>query len=406
MKTKIIYSTLLICLIFLFGSCEKDATHAHEDHNEDLHGNEENGSVKEDQEDDDHVFFTTEQIRKLGIKIDTISSKSIPKIIEATGTVHLPPQNKALVGSVLGGKIKQILIHEGDYVKKGQVIAILENPEALKMQQEYLTVSARLTMLQSDLERQKNLQMKDATTEKIVQQAQAELEMAKAQKEGLEAQLRLINLSTKSNTISASFPVLAPISGMTHNIVGQLGEFVDANKSIVEILNEDHLHIEILVYEKDVDAIKEGQKVNFISYNSQNSTPVEAVIYSISNTIEPITKTVSLHAEIKQKLSFVLRDGTLGKVTIESKGQNRPTLPKDALIQEGGQFFVFVQKEKNEKGIEFEKIEVEIYTQNENEFQFLIKDNSIQKSISELLFVSKGAYYLNASSAETAEHGH
>ncbi|WP_338814826.1 efflux RND transporter periplasmic adaptor subunit [Bernardetia sp. Wsw4-3y2] len=402
MKTKIIYSALLACFILLFWSCEKDATHAH-DHTEKSTTNEHQSNEQT------HPIFTGEQIKKLGIEINKSSLKSIPTIIEATGTIHLPPQNKALVGSVLGGKIKQIMIHEGDYVKKGQIIAILENPEALKMQQEYLTVSARLIMLEADLERQKNLQSQDATTQKIVQQAQAELDMAKAQKASLQAQLNLINLSTKSlsaNSIHSTFSVLAPISGMTHNIVGQLGEFIDANKSMVEILNEEHLHIEILVYEKDIDAIKEGQKVNFIPYNSPNSKPVEAVVYSISNTIDAVTKTVSIHAEIKQKLSTILRDGTLGKITIESEGQDRPTLPKDALIQEGEQFFVFIQKEKVEKGIEFDKVEIEVYAQNENEFQFLIKDNSIQKSIYELLFVSKGAYYLNASSAETVGHSH
>ncbi|WP_338759413.1 efflux RND transporter periplasmic adaptor subunit [Bernardetia sp. ABR2-2B] len=399
MKTQIIYSAFLACLVLLFWSCEKDATHAH-DHTE-------KGVTNEQQTTEEtHPIFTNEQIKKLGIEINKSSLKSIPTIIEATGTIHLPPQNKALVGSVLGGKIKQIMIHEGDYVKKGQTIAILENPEAIKMQQEYFTVSARLIMLESDLERQKNLQNQDATTQKIVQKAQAELDMAKAQKAGLETQLQLINLRPKSNSISSTFSVLAPISGMTHNIVGQLGEFVDANKSMVEILNEDHLHIEILIYEKDIDTIKEGQKVNFIPYNSPTVKPVEAVVYSISNTIDPITKTVSLHAEIKQKLSTILRDGTLGKITIESEGQDRSTLPKDALIQEGKQFFVFIQKDRTEKGIEFDKVEIEIYTQNEKEFQFFIKNNSIQKSISELLFVSKGAYYLNASSAEMAGHSH
>jgi cobalt-zinc-cadmium efflux system membrane fusion protein len=405
MKTNIIYSAFLVCLTFLFWSCEKDATHTH-DHEENAHSTNKNASVSEEE---NHPFFTHEQIKKLEIEVNKPSLKSIPKIIEATGTIHLPPQNRALVGSVLGGKIKQILIHEGDYVKKGQVIAMLENPEAIKMQQEYLTVSARLTMLESDLERQKSLQTQDATTQKIVQQAQAELDMAKAQKAGLKAQLQMINLSTKSlspTSISYTFAVLAPISGMTHNIIGQLGEFIDANKSMVEILNEDHLHIEILVYEKDINGIKEGQKVNFIPYNSPTAKPIEAIVYSISNTIEPITKTISLHAEIEQKLPTILRDGTLGKITIESKGQDRPTLPKDALIQEGEQFFVFIQKNKTEKGIEFDKVEIEINAQNEKEFQFLIKDNSIQKSVSELLFVSKGAYYLNASSAETAGHSH
>ncbi len=397
MKPQIIYSAFLICFTFLFWSCEKDATH---DHTEKVVTNERETT------EGNHTLFTTEQIQKLEIEVDKSSQKSIPTIIEATGTIHLPPQNKALVGSVLGGKIKQILIHEGDYVKKGQTIAILENPEAVKMQQEYLTVSARLIMLESDLERQKSLQTQDATTQKIVQQAQAELDMAKAQKTGLEAQLQLINLRPKSNSISSTFSVLAPISGMTHNIVGQLGEFVDANKSIVEILNEDHLHIEILVYEKDIDVIKEGQKVHFIPYNSPNAKPVEAIVYSISNTTDPITKTVSLHAEIKQKLASILRDGTLGKITIESERTNQATLPKDALIQEGEQFFIFIQKDKTKEGIEFEKTEIEIYTQNENEFQFSIKNEVLQKSISELLFVSKGAYYLNASSAETAGHSH
>jgi cobalt-zinc-cadmium efflux system membrane fusion protein len=400
MKTNIIYSAFLICSTFLFWSCEKDATH---DHAEEVAANE------QPKTEETHTVFTDEQMKKLDIEISKTYQKSISKVIEATGTIHLPPQNRALVGSVLGGKIKQILIHEGDYVKKGQVIAILENPEAIKMQQEYFTVSARLVMLESDLERQKSLQSQDATTQKIVQQAQAELDMAKAQKAGLKAQLNLINLSTNSSStssISSTFSVLAPISGMTHNIVGQLGEFVDANKSIVEILNEDHLHIEILVYEKDIEAIKEGQKVNFIPYNSPNSKPVEAIVYSISNTIDPITKTVSLHAEIKQKMATILRDGTLGKIMIESEGTNQATLPKDALIQEGNQFFVFIQKDKTEKGIEFDKLEIEVYAQNEKEFQFSIKNNSIQKPISELLFVSKGAYYLNASLGETGGHSH
>lgn len=401
MKTQIIYSAFLACFVLLFWSCEKNTPQ------ETTPTSTENKTVTEEQT---HTSFSDEQIKKLGLELTKSSLKSIPKVIEATGTIHLPPQNRALVGSVLGGKIKQILIHEGDYVKKGQTIAILENPEAIKMQQEYFTVSARLTMLESDLERQKSLQTQNATTQKIVQQAQAELEMAKAQKAGLKAQLNLINLSTNSNSISSTFSVLAPISGMTHNIVGQLGEFVDANKSIVEILNEDHLHIAISVYEKDIDAIKEGQKVNFIPYNSSihspSAKPVEAVVYSISNTIDPITKTVSLHAEIEQKLSTILRDGTLGKITIESEGKNLSTLPKDALIQEGEHFFIFIQKQKNEKGTQFDKVEIEVYAQNENEFQFFIKDDSIQKSISELLFVSKGAYYLNASSADTNEHSH
>ncbi|WP_291727160.1 efflux RND transporter periplasmic adaptor subunit [Bernardetia sp.] len=404
MKTNILYSFVLACLMLLCWSCEKDNTHTHDHHNTSNAGQENNNS-----EEQTHPVFTDEQLKKLGVETSKALLKSIPKVIEATGTIHLPPQNKALVGSVLGGKIKQILIHEGDYVKKGQTIAILENPEALKMQQEYLTVSARLAMLEADLERQRSLQNQDATTQKIVQQVQAELEMAQAQKASLAVQLRLINLSTKSlsaSSIHSTFSVLAPISGMTHNIVGQLGEFIDANKSMVEILNEDHLHIEILVYEKDIDAIKEGQKVNFIPYNSPTTQPVEAIVYSISNTIDPVTKTVSIHAEIKQKLSTILRDGTLGKITIESEGQNRPTLPKDALIQEGEQFFVFIQKEKNAKGVEFDKVSIEVYTQSENEFQFLIKDTSIQKSSSELLFVNKGAYYLNASSAETIGHSH
>jgi seryl-tRNA synthetase len=55
---------------------------------------------------------------------------------------------------------------------------------------------------------------------------------------------------------------------------------------------------------------------------------------------------------------------------------------------------------------QFDKIEIEVYTQNENEFQFSIKNDSFKTSISELLFVSKGAYYLNASSAETVGHSH
>ncbi len=64
---------------------------------------------------------------------------------------------------------------------------------------------------------------------------------------------------------------------------------------------------------------------------------------------------------------------------------------------------------KTEKGIKFNKAEVEIYTQNEKEFQFFIKNNSTnstQKSISELLFVSKGAYYLDASSTDKVGHSH
>ena len=135
---------------------------------------------KANEENTPTIEVSEEQMKAVGIELGTIEMKNLNSVVKSSGQLEVPPQNKADVNSLVSGIIKKVLVLEGSYVRQGQTLAILENTDIIKLQQEYLMLKKEFVYTSQEYQRQKDLNTENAGTGKVFQQAASMYETDKA----------------------------------------------------------------------------------------------------------------------------------------------------------------------------------------------------------------------------------
>ncbi len=323
--------------------------------------NEKHVQASENDEHSEAVELTEEQIKAVGIEIGKIEQKNLSSVIKASGQLEVPPQNKADVTSLIGGVIKRIFVLEGNSVKKGQTVAMIENPEFIKLQQEYLTIKKGHSYTVQEFERQKELKENNAGTGKIYQQAESNLMAERARLTGLETQMKQLGInpvSVASGNIATQLPIMAPIGGVIGHINVNAGTYVDVTKSLMDIIDNSNIHCDLLVFEKDLFKVKAGQEVNFILTN-QDNRQITGRVYGINQSFESENKAVIVHAVIKEGAKHKLIPGMYVSALIKVGNESVTAVPVDAVVKSEGKEYIFIvdeeQKEHDaDKGIKTE----------------------------------------------------
>jgi cobalt-zinc-cadmium efflux system membrane fusion protein len=298
------------------------------------------------------------------MKLDTLAVRNISSYVEANGQLEVPPQNEAAVTAVIGANITQIKVIEGDKVKKGQVLAYLSHPNLIQLQTNYVSNWNQFQYLEQEYQRQKKLYEEKVGSGKEFQKIQAEYQAIAGKVKGDEAQLKLMGLNIKkirNNEIYGEVPVISPIDGHIQLVEVKIGQYVDPQKEMFEIVNIDHIHADLMVFEKDVHKVKENQKIRF-TVASLPGKEMEAVIYSIGKSFESSPKAVHIHAEIENKEGLLI-PGMYVRGQIISENTQSYALPDGGVVREGEKYFIFTAKQENDNGkIEwaFEPVEVVI----------------------------------------------
>lgn len=313
------------------------------------------------------IFYTEEQFETSEMEMGNITMQTFSKTITTNGKIDVPPANRANVSAVLGGFIKSLPLLVGDNVKKGQLIARIENPDFIKLQQEYLMLNESLVYLKSEFNRQKTLFDEKISSEKNFLKAESDYKGTLVKRNGLAQQLKMVNVDLNAlaqGVIVSSLPIYAPISGSISMVNVSVGEFVNASNSILEILDNTHLHLELVVFEKDILNLKVGQKIRF-QLPERSDKKFDAEVHLIGKSIDNESRTAQVHGHlISDKDQFLV--GMFVEAEIITESYQKPGLPISAIITEDGISSIMIFKEKNEKGYIFEKKVVEIGFKNDN----------------------------------------
>lgn len=319
---------------------------------------------KESQEDKavTTAEFTAVQYKNADIKLGKIEYKNLREVVKASGYLEVPPQNKASVAPVMGGVIKEIFVFEGNYVRQGQMLAKLEHPEFIKLQEEYINALAHFGYFEKEYARQKELRAGNVNAEKVFQQTESDYEAARGRVHSLEAQLKMLSLDIKyiaDGNIIPLVPVLSPISGYVGHINASIGTFAGPNQIVFAIVDNSMVHVDLMVYEKDIYKVKAGQKVNFILTN-QSNRQIMGEIFGISKSFESETKALVVHARISKKQGELI-PGMFVNALIETGSDSVPVLPVEAIVHEAGKDFIFIKTANEEPGgdkMVFKRVEV------------------------------------------------
>ncbi len=369
------------------------------------------------------VELSPQQYKAIGIELGSVEQKNLSATLKTTGFLKVPPQNKANISAPIGGMVQNILVHEGEYVQKGQPVLSIMNPEFVKMQQEYLIAKEQLTYAAADFTRQKELSEQQVASQKIYQQVTADFNSLKAKVNSLQQQLAILHINTASLTaenISAVVSLRSPISGSISHIDINIGSNVESSRPLMDVVDNKQLHVDLFVFEQDLPKIKEGQQVDLTLINMPG-TNYTATIFAVGNAFENETKTIPVHAEITGNKEGLI-EGMNVTAFINTERRLMPAVPSTSIINNGGNDFIFIElindhavKSGNAaQGTEnklqdagetkiFERIQVKRGITNGNYTGITSLSDSLTENTK---VVTNGAFYLMAMLTNAGEEGH
>ncbi|MBC7487893.1 MAG: efflux RND transporter periplasmic adaptor subunit [Cytophagaceae bacterium] len=349
----------------------------------------------------EEVLLTEAQYKNVGIVLGKAEERIMSGLVKVNGMFDVPPQNLVTISLPYAGIVRQTKLLQGMEVKKGEVIAILEHPDFIQLQQDYLDNKSKLDYLHLEVNRQQELQKENVNSAKVYQKAQSEYESLKAIVSGLKEKLSMINVSAdqlQKNGISKQVKVLAPIHGYVTVVNVNIGKLVNPNDVICEIVDIGHLHVELTVFEKDVTSLKVGQKVRFWVNNERKERT--ASIYLIGKQISP-DRTVRVHCHLDKEDENLL-PGMYLTAYIETTKKQSLVLPSAAVVSSSNKNYVFVAKGKEKANYTFNMEEVTIGVVDDDYTEIILPPSIDPQSE----FVLVGAYDLLSSKNVGEEEGH
>jgi cobalt-zinc-cadmium efflux system membrane fusion protein len=344
------YSIMFFAITALLASCGNSERPA------DIKAPKEKQHAAEDHE----VTLTDAQFKIAGISFGAVEMKQISGTFKANGVLDVPPQQMVSISVPMGGFLKKTDLLQGKRVKKGELIAVIENPEYIQMQQDYLEAKSQLEYAKADYERQQELAKENINAKKTLQQARASFETLNAKVSGLREKIKVSGISlsaVEQGNIQSSINIYSPINGFVTEVNANIGKFVGSTDVLCGIVDTEHLHVELTVFEKDVPKLQIGQKVRFILANE--SMERTAKVYLIGREISK-DRTVRIHCHI-DKEDIHLRPGMYLKAVVETGQAQVPALPDEAIIDYEGQKYIFIEPEEKSgrSGYHFEMIAIQ-----------------------------------------------
>lgn len=333
------------------------------------------------------VVLTDAQLVQAELAISPTSIKTLHETILVNGLVDVPPQNMVSISFPLGGYLKKTHLLPGMSVKKGEVIAILEDQSYVQLQQDYLVDKVKLEYLTTDLQRQKELSDADATSKKNYQQVLSDFKTSQVMIKGVEEKLRIIGIDPVHLTvanISRSVSLRSPINGFVTKVNVNIGKYVNPSDVLFELVNPDDIHAALTVFEKDMPSIKKGMKGTVSLTNNPNKKYDVEVLLSTKNINESRAGLVHCHFE---NASHELLPGMFLNGIFELPASPTKILPEESVVRFEGKNYLFIAKDAHR----FEMVEVQTGTKQSD--MISIKESANIDLINDK-FVVKNAFRL------------
>ncbi|HIJ57168.1 MAG TPA: efflux RND transporter periplasmic adaptor subunit [Deltaproteobacteria bacterium] len=262
------------------------------------------------------------------VRVITLSLKSH----RLEDKINLPGEVKAYedlrVKAEVKGQVIELHVEEGQYVKKGQILARLDDRD---YRSRLARIEAGYKLAQLDRARVAALAKKKFT-------AESKLDEASARFNELGAQLKEAKLALERTTI------VAPISGRLNELIAKQGELLDANQEVAQILQIDKVKVAVGVPESDVAAVFDLEKANVVIAALENRRVVGKKIF-LARQPRTLARLYDLELIVPNPDGKIL-PGMFAQVELVKKVYPQAlSVPLYAVIIQGDDRFVYIEKE-------------------------------------------------------------
>lgn len=306
------------------------------------------------------IMVSQKQFETMKMTWGSPKREEFAEALSVQGMVKVPVEGIQEISAFFGGYVSGLNKLEGEPVRKGEVLFYLENPDFIRLQQDFLETNSQLGYLEGEYERQKTLFGENIASQKNYLKAEADYQSAKAKTESLKRQLGLINIKAnelRPENIRSKVPVLSPIAGFVDKIHLVQGSFLAVGGKAMTIISKEHLHIELVIFEKDAANIHKGQKV-LVSIPDLPGRTFEAEVFVVGQSINA-ERQINVHAHLPdEKEEEMLVPGMFLEAKLVQNPKETWIVPGTSVIVSEGKSYVLVQREKSDTGYKLEKVVV------------------------------------------------
>lgn len=342
----------------------------------------------------DRVSLSQAQYDVAAIKLGQPTLRTLNTTLKVNGTLDVPAQNLVSVSVPFGGYIRQIRLEPGMRVRKGQTLVVLENPDYIQLQQDYLDTKAKLEYADLEFARQQELSRDNVNALKIFQQTRSTRQSLQAQLAGMSARLATIRINPANLTpgqLTRTISIPSPVSGFVTGVPVNNGRFINPSDVVVEVTNMDRLYIRLSIFEKDIGQIQTGQLIRF-GMGGDPALVHRGSIFMIGKSIAP-DRTIAVLAHPTGAYADDYIPGGYVSAQIDVKTQPLPALPESAVVSYGGKSLIYLleSSQKNPVTYQFRQVEVKTGVRQNGYIAITLPPDS---NLQQMPVVVNGAYSL------------
>lgn len=262
------------------------------------------------------------------VTVADVATNDFADSIEALGTTRA--NETVQLTAQISDKVQEIRFTDGQVVRQGDVLLVLDNAEELA---DLDAAKAMAAERKSAFERAEDLNKRKIIAEETFETRRAEYQQAEAEVRSLQSRI--------DNTI-----ITAPFDGILGLRNVSLGALVQPGTVITTIDDLSVIKVDFEVPALYLQDLKAGLKVNGTVEGLPGRT-FAGEVATVNTQVDPVTRAVRIRAIIPNP-DLLLRPGLLMNVTLDLRARQSLTVPEAALIQLRDQTFVFVAEETEE----------------------------------------------------------
>jgi cobalt-zinc-cadmium efflux system membrane fusion protein len=375
---------LMLCVLYYAGTgCETKSTGS---------GKEETTSVSAGMHQ--MIVLTAEQYAQSEIATGTFTKQIIEEFLPATAEIVLGNEHTGTASTLTDGIVAELRVRLNQSVRKGEVVAILDKPGLLDLQQDYLERKDKIAFLKAEFDRYQSLSNENATAAKNLQRADAELREAQTSLALLAVKLRQFQIDPEKLTpsqVQTKILLRAPVSGTVTRINAAVGSTLGPGNPVCEIADYSKIQPVIYIFEKDISRIRPGAKA-LLHFPSDPARTFPATILSLDGAMDKTRKALRAFAKFDRPSDNFPTGAYMEARVAPVSGTESSVLPQEAVVRENEGEFIFILQKETKEGFLFHKVAVKTGAA-DNGF---ISVTPLEQIPPNPKIVVKGAYYVSA----------
>jgi RND family efflux transporter MFP subunit len=294
------------------------------------------------------------------VSVLTVQRAESPDLLEAVGTVRAGQTSQ--LASQMTGNIVELRVHEGDRVRRGQVLAVLDGTQPRAgvdrataaesaAEQQVTALESDLALAQSTLNRYQSLYDKKSVSPQEFDEVKSRYQAALAHRDMAHAgQAQAKAALTQARTSLEYTRILAPFDGLVTEKKADPGMLASPGLPIFTIEGLGHYRLEASVNENDLRYVRMGEQVSVV-VDALENTDLKGKVVQIVPAADPGSR--SFLVKIELPADTQLRSGLFGRAQFSRGNRSSVLIPETAVVKRGQLQGVYVLDQNKVAGLRY-----------------------------------------------------